>query len=454
MLKSKTVLVTILFLFILHANAQNNSEILITCNGVGKNIEESKKNAFINALSQVVSSLSSSNTSIIKNEFFIDLNTSNVTEKIKSYEVINQSEMPNGNWITLLKVNIDLQKLAVFVNSKGLKIDFNGSAFVNILNQEILKEEAEIKSISELVGLLHEPMQISFDYQISTDAPLSLDKENKFWNIPIKIFAICNKNMIICTNYCFKILSAVSLSYSDIQKYTNLNKKIYPISTHFFGKNKTFFLRTQTALNILQSFASNWNFYSSLFKIDVGIDTIYTKGELNYLNYNDKYNEYSFNKSNIDLTFFNVGDTAAIYLINDKRTLSQINKINNYHVYPKGIISLFKNGGYVLNEFNGHGIIVSTFDIGKFGWNEAKRKCDELLLNDYNDWRLPTKVELISIYNNLFKQGIGGFDFSDYWSNTEVNNSYAWTLNFLKNNVIADQKNKNDLSNVRLVRFY
>jgi len=47
----------------------------------------------------------------------------------------------------------------------------------------------------------------------------------------------------------------------------------------------------------------------------------------------------------------------------------------------------------------------------------------------YNDWFLPSKDELIQMYVNLVSHGVGGF-VDGYWSSSEIDNSYAWTLHF------------------------
>ena len=90
------------------------------------------------------------------------------------------------------------------------------------------------------------------------------------------------------------------------------------------------------------------------------------------------------------------------------------------------------NGGFVFYKSNGHGLVVMTNDIegGPFDWLTAKNICDELVLNGYSDWRLPSKQELNFLYNNFAKKGVGDFVNDNYWSSSECkNNSYAWFYN-------------------------
>jgi len=54
----------------------------------------------------------------------------------------------------------------------------------------------------------------------------------------------------------------------------------------------------------------------------------------------------------------------------------------------------------------------------------AARICNDLVLNGYNDWFLPSKDELNQMY--LQRTLIGGFAPDTYWSSTEYNADYAW----------------------------
>jgi len=65
--------------------------------------------------------------------------------------------------------------------------------------------------------------------------------------------------------------------------------------------------------------------------------------------------------------------------------------------------------------------IVQAQDSGSY----AAKLCDDLVLNDYSDWYLPSKDELNMLYQNRIL--IGGFDTSsNYWSSSEYNYEAAW----------------------------
>jgi hypothetical protein len=54
----------------------------------------------------------------------------------------------------------------------------------------------------------------------------------------------------------------------------------------------------------------------------------------------------------------------------------------------------------------------------------AAKLCDDLVLNGYSDWYLPSKDELNKLYLN--KRAVGGFATYFYWSSSEDYAYYAW----------------------------
>jgi hypothetical protein len=82
--------------------------------------------------------------------------------------------------------------------------------------------------------------------------------------------------------------------------------------------------------------------------------------------------------------------------------------------------------------------------------------CDNLVLNGYSDWYLPSIDELGLLYQNLHTNGLGGFNTSaggtGYWSSTQLTSSWAWYFHF--NNGNAGNNSKGAGYNVRAVRAF
>jgi hypothetical protein len=161
------------------------------------------------------------------------------------------------------------------------------------------------------------------------------------------------------------------------------------------------------------------------------------------------------------INFLTTGQQAATFSWQDKRTLSQIEQITGYKVKPRGVVSQFKHGGFVVYEKNGHGLVAAITDLGEMDWNSAKTTCDELILNGYSDWHLPAKEELNALFVNLKQLGVGGFtksktqygyEIGTWWNSTGDDGNFAWLQNFKNGNQI--EGNKGSRYNVRAVRAF
>jgi hypothetical protein len=348
---------------------------------------------------------------------------------IKSYEVLNEDQLPDGRWGATIKAIVSVDKLTSFVQEKGVEIEIKGGLFALNIKQQMLNEEGEFEAVYSMVGLLHEPMQTAFDYTIKSGDPKSLDAESKNWEIPLVVTATCNKNIDFCANYLKETLSTLSLTSAEVETYKSLNKQVFPVYFNYIGQNILFYLRKQTSINAINSLLSNWSFYTRLFAVQSGMNESYGNGQ-------GRLFEIAGNKSyggGNTITFPTAGDVAGIFTWSDKRTLSQIEQMTGYSVKPRGVISNFKNGGFVVWEKDGHGLVAALCDIGHYNWMDAKFACKELVINGYSDWYLPTKDDLQNLYKNLHQSGIGCFEFGStdyYWSASWYSNYGAWYFQF------------------------
>ncbi len=129
------------------------------------------------------------------------------------------------------------------------------------------------------------------------------------------------------------------------------------------------------------------------------------------------------------------------------------NKINESNAPKEEVKAELVQGGIIVYEADGHGLVVAASDLGKLDWTNAITACNELELNGYSDWRLPTKEELDALYTTLKLHGKGDFENSSYWSSSEYNSYYAWRQSF--NTGKVDRRgNKTKQQLVRAVRDF
>jgi hypothetical protein len=369
---------------------------------------------------------------------------------VKSYEVLNESQLPNGTWASTLRVIVSVDKLTTFVEAKGITVEIKGGLFALNIKQQLLNEQGEINAMANMFGILHETMQVAFDYTIKSEEPKSLDAESKNWEIPLTVTSTANKNIDFCANYFMKTISAISLTQEEVDIYKSLNKNVYKLVVKPSGdweETKVFFFRKKNSIDIISSLISNWEFYIRLFAVQSGIDEKNGEGKGNVNPLFENNLRYPVNLQ-----------TVATYTLNDKKTLNQIEQINGYSIKPRGVISYFKHGGYVVYEDNGHGLVATITDLdlddGYGNWNTAKTACKDLILNGYSDWYLPSKDELNAIFVNVKQLGLGSFNnkYTCYWSSTEYVTNYAWYINFSEG-TIKNGSYGNEF-NVRAVRAF
>ena len=88
----------------------------------------------------------------------------------------------------------------------------------------------------------------------------------------------------------------------------------------------------------------------------------------------------------------------------------------------------------------------------------AARICDNLVLNSYADWYLPSKAELNLMYSNIGpgasapNTNVGNFTPNYYWSSSEFDGNLAWLQIFASG--FQGPSNKNLIEYVRAVRAF
>ena len=82
----------------------------------------------------------------------------------------------------------------------------------------------------------------------------------------------------------------------------------------------------------------------------------------------------------------------------------------------------------------GSGLQNTDAIVAKCSGSNAANICNDLVLNGYSDWYLPSLRELVLIHDNLYHHGIGDFSDNFYWSSSEwldPNTTHAFGWQFL-----------------------
>ena len=87
-------------------------------------------------------------------------------------------------------------------------------------------------------------------------------------------------------------------------------------------------------------------------------------------------------------------------------------------------------------------------------WDTAIRKCKELNIGGYTNWRLPTDEELGLMYKNLKVEDLGGFQDEWYWSSSLYRNyaNLMWYHSFYNGIRFGDTKSNSN--RVRAIRAF
>jgi hypothetical protein len=424
-MKNITLLLLALFISI-NALSQDDKIVTLIVSGYGNTHDEAKQSAFRSAIEQAFGTFISSKTEILNDQIVADQIASVTSGNIQSFTILNESQLPDSSWGLTLKAIVSISKLSSFMEAKGVAIEFKGSMFALNIKQQILNEQGELRAVSELVGMLHEPMQNSFDFVIQSSDPLSMDETNEKWAIPLTVSVTTNKNIEFCKNYFIKTMSSISLSAEEQASYYSLNKPVYKIPVTHDGVYTIFYLRNKISMAPIITFFNQWNFYTRLFSVHTGLDEIYgsyinSENEYPFVYMEDFGNDEPFPGYKFRKPFFlDSGEQVATFSWHDIRTLQQIESMNGYEVKPRGIVSQYKYGGFVVYENNNYCLVAAICDLHSDNLESAGKSCDKLVLAGYNDWH-----GLISVPDNMggrkgFLLGAGGPSSEPYWSSTQV----------------------------------
>jgi len=123
--KINPIIISLVLSFnLIGVNAQSdNKDVIITSSGSGKTQEDAKQAALRSATEQAFGAFISTKTEMFNDQVVADQMASVSSGNIKSYEVLNESQLPDGSWGVTLKIIVSVDKLTSFVEAKGIAIE-------------------------------------------------------------------------------------------------------------------------------------------------------------------------------------------------------------------------------------------------------------------------------------------------------------------------------------------
>jgi hypothetical protein len=410
------------FLFFLQQssfiNAQENEKIAtlkVAASGITK--ETAIRSALLSAIEQSFGTYLSSKT-VVSNDNLVSEEIVSISNgNIKKYSIINENKFSDSLYSVLLLAEVSIDKLQKFIQSKGYEVEAKGGGFIMNIYQQILEEKSEIKTVDNLVSILHSLMHSAFDFKITSDQPKSLDPQNLNWQIKHTVSAVANGNMTTATNFLINNLSSIGMTANEVENYKSLNKTVYEVVVNNGTNKSSFYLRKFESILILNILSDQFNYYIRNFQLisDIGehfgFDFIEDNRQLKShgrLEYNDKwqteqqivdisyfrltkyryrdawdpYSNYRIQPRDIlKINFFNPFEIAANLYFTETMTLEQLGKIKNIKVITNNFSTRYKEGGFVLYESDSMYMVVSPYGVNSVNIDKGGNKTDIQLID-------------------------------------------------------------------------
>lgn len=254
--------------------AQDEKTVTINVNGQGQTLEEARQNALRNAIEEAFGVFISSNTKILNDELVKDEIVSVSNGNIQSFDIISETEISENNYMSSLRATVSINKLTSFVESKGFEVEFKGGLFTQNIKMQQLYEKNESIAVKNMIKVLKEISNESFDFEIRADEPIS--SSTNHWEVPIRVDIKMNENFFKVSSLLFGLLNDLKMTYSEMQSYMDLKKPFYPIT---FIKNENekgiFFFRNSETNELILDFIYSLNNIMTNFRVDNGIEMFY-----------------------------------------------------------------------------------------------------------------------------------------------------------------------------------
>lgn len=315
----KKVFILLSLAFALNAKAQDEKTVTLTVTGQGKTTDEAKTNALRSAIEQAFGAFISSNTTILNDKLIKDEIVSVANGNIQKFDVVNETTLPDGTLTETLKATVSLSKLTTFCESKGVKVEFQGSLFaMNVIMKELNKKNESL-AWSNLYSIIDKMMDKCFDYKLEVKDPVPQDGNTELYKIPINIKITLNDNYIKLLDMIYEFSNSISLNPKELNSAEN-NRNYFAIG---FNKeqvnNKAFYFRNKSVRDSVLILPSLL-FVKSIKRIAI-INDLDTLSIENYIPKNARFINFSFPTTEAYFFYGNFNEFEVgtpIILLHDK----------------------------------------------------------------------------------------------------------------------------------------
>jgi hypothetical protein len=272
------------------AFAQEVKEVTLTEIGQGKTKDAAKYSALRNALEKAFGTFISSNTTIFKDELVKDEIVSVSSGNIQNFEILSETQMPDGSYSSVVKATVSVVKLTSFCESKGIVVVFKGALFAANIKLQKINRENEEAVMKNLFYNIRRIVENGFDYTLTVSEPKKSDINNNLWEIPIIVNAKPNINIFSAGDIILKTIRGVSLSETERLSLHSMNIKSYRLNID----GKEFYFRNWESIVYLKELFENTIPKKSLnFQISNGLRTLKGTDIIHILNANISDLSYS-----------------------------------------------------------------------------------------------------------------------------------------------------------------
>jgi hypothetical protein len=273
----KKIIIAFFLLFINTCYAA--TEQWINSTGSGSTYDEAKNYALRNALELAFGTFVSSNTvirnDILQNDEIVGISTGS----IKKFKEISKAVI-NGKFCVTLNVLVSPEKLASFVKSHGMVVEYQGESYASNIKMQMMNEKAEKGAIQILSNYAKIVFSQCFDYDLKAKDPY--EYMTNAWEIKMELNVRVNKNFDNLYDHIIKTLSSISLNSEEIETRKNIGKYPYVIvfnkqTGDYYGNNpevnnkNKFTLRSNDSRIILYDLFEK-DLYTSIGGVRISMD--------------------------------------------------------------------------------------------------------------------------------------------------------------------------------------